>query len=59
MMACEYNIGPGEYPETRTFGSESKNMTIGQRRGEQVLEGPGPGAYHHELADSVTKKGAP
>ena len=48
-------IGPGQYEETKQFGSESKTFTIGERRFEKVRETSlGPGAYSPERADGVT-----
>ena len=38
------DIGPGSYEETQQFGSDSKSMTIGERRLNMVIsDNPAPG----------------
>ena len=50
------NPGPGHYGQHSEFGSDSKAMTIGQKR-DLVYDQHelGPGEYEHERADKLTK----
>lgn len=47
-------LGPGSYSVT-TMPYDAKNMTIGERRYEQMEVTPGPGHYHDETAQNVVR----
>lgn len=39
----------------KSFGDDSRNMTLGVRREPRKNDNPGPGNYEPERADSQTK----
>ena len=49
------SVGPGQYDDGKTFGSETKTFIIGEKRAERIVETMGPGAYSPERGDALTK----
>ena len=50
------DIGPGHYESQYEFGSDTKKITIGERRPEKERESIGPGLYDVESADRHVKE---
>lgn len=49
--------GPGSYNDShKEFGKQLSKVTIGVKRELRKPEGPGPGSYSPEKADTHTKR---
>ena len=52
-------IGPGQYNDGRTFGSETKPFINGEKRVVRIVKTMGPGEYSPERGDALTEQKIP
>ena len=56
LVTTTTDTGPGQYNESKQFGSDVKSFKIGQRLDDKIVETTaGPGDYDADRADAVTK----
>lgn len=48
-------VSPGQYDDGKNFLSDVKGFRIGELRPQKLSDNVGPGFYHPERADSITK----
>ena len=51
----DVNVAPGQYDDGKTFGSDTKSFTIGEKREARIVETMGPGSYNPERAEKITR----
>ena len=55
LKTCDNMIGPGQYEDTKGFGTDVKSIKIGERHEEKSVETPGPGTHSPDKADEITR----
>ena len=55
LVTSTTDIGPGQYNDSKQFGTDGKSFKIGERRDEKIMETMGPGLYDIERGDAVTR----